>query len=119
MRISPVLNKKGQVQLLAPAILALVFAAILLVFGLIMTQEIRDTDIVTSSLSISVVNETLTTVTYDGEIIVGANAPGFNNWVVGIVTNASSGDQVQSPLTIRVTPSFLYKIPKYRSHAIV
>jgi len=36
-------NKKGQVQSLAPAILALVFAAIVLVFGLVMTQELRDT----------------------------------------------------------------------------
>ena len=36
-------NRKGQVQSLAPAILALVFAAIVLVFGLVMTQELRDT----------------------------------------------------------------------------
>ena len=36
-------NKKGQVQSLAPAILALVFAAVVLVFGLVMTQELRDT----------------------------------------------------------------------------
>jgi len=35
-------NKKGQVQSLAPAILALVFAAVVLVFGLVMTQELRD-----------------------------------------------------------------------------
>ena len=37
------MNKKGQVQSLAPAILSLVFAAIVLVFGLVMTQELRDT----------------------------------------------------------------------------
>ena len=37
------INKKGQVQALAPAILTLVFAAIVLVFGLVMTQELRDT----------------------------------------------------------------------------
>jgi len=37
------INKKGQVQSLAPAILSLVFAAIVLVFGLVMTQELRDT----------------------------------------------------------------------------
>lgn len=36
-------KKKGQVQTLAPAILALVFAGIVLVFGLVMTQELRDT----------------------------------------------------------------------------
>ena len=36
-------SKKGQLQTLAPAILALVFAAIVLVFGLVMSQELRDT----------------------------------------------------------------------------
>jgi len=38
------LNKKGQVQNLAPAILSLVFAAIVLVFGIVMSQELRDVD---------------------------------------------------------------------------
>jgi len=36
-------QKKGQVSSLAPAILSLVFAAIVLVFGMVMTQELRDT----------------------------------------------------------------------------
>lgn len=37
------LNKKGQVNNLAPAILSLVFAAVVLVLGLVITQELRDT----------------------------------------------------------------------------
>jgi len=37
------LNRKGQIGSLAPAILALVFAAIVLVFGLVISQELRDT----------------------------------------------------------------------------
>ena len=37
------LNKKGQVQSIAPAILSLVFAAVVLVFGLVISQELRDT----------------------------------------------------------------------------
>lgn len=37
------MNKKGQIGNLAPAILALVFAAIVLVFGLVISQELRDT----------------------------------------------------------------------------
>jgi len=37
------INKKGQVGSLAPAILSLVFAGIVLVFGLVMSQELRDT----------------------------------------------------------------------------
>ena len=38
-----IMNKKGQVQTLAPAILSLVFAAVVLVFGLVISQELRDT----------------------------------------------------------------------------
>ena len=39
-------SKKGQVQTIAPAILALVFASVVLIFGLIMLQELRDSEIV-------------------------------------------------------------------------
>ena len=39
-------NKKGQIQSLAPAILGLVFAAIVLVFGLVISQSLRDTQTV-------------------------------------------------------------------------
>ena len=38
-----ILSKKGQVQAIAPAILSLVFAAVVLVFGLVISQELRDT----------------------------------------------------------------------------
>ncbi len=37
------MRKKAQLQTLAPAILALVFAAVVLVFGLVISQELRDT----------------------------------------------------------------------------
>lgn len=37
------ISKKGQLQTLPTAILALVFAAIVLVFGLVISQELRDT----------------------------------------------------------------------------
>lgn len=36
-------KKRGQINNLAPAILALVFAAVVLVFGLVIGQELRDT----------------------------------------------------------------------------
>ncbi len=39
-------NKKGNLSIIVPAILTLVLAAAILVFGLIITQELRDTDIV-------------------------------------------------------------------------
>jgi len=38
-----IMSKKAQIQTLAPAILSLVFAAIVLVFGLVISQELRDT----------------------------------------------------------------------------
>jgi len=50
------MSKRGQVQTIAPAILALVFAAILLVFGLVITQALRDTQ--DASVTSSVANET-------------------------------------------------------------
>lgn len=37
------MKKKGQIGGLAPAILALVFAGIVLVFGVVIAQELRDT----------------------------------------------------------------------------
>ncbi len=37
------LSKKGQIGGLASSILALVFAAVVLVFGLVISQELRDT----------------------------------------------------------------------------
>jgi len=37
------INKKGQVNTLAYSILSLVFAAIVLVFGLVISQSLRDT----------------------------------------------------------------------------
>ena len=37
------ISKKGQVNTLGPAILSLVFAAVVLVFGLVISQELRDT----------------------------------------------------------------------------
>lgn len=40
------LDKKGQVSNLAPAILALVFAGILLVFGVVIVQSLRDSDVI-------------------------------------------------------------------------
>ena len=52
-------NKRGQIQQLAPAILALVFAAIVLVFGLVISQELRDTQTAGSD-AYQAANETLT-----------------------------------------------------------
>lgn len=52
------IQKKGQLNTLAPAILALVFAAILLVLGLVITQELRDTQ-TAGSTAYDAANETV------------------------------------------------------------
>jgi len=83
-------GKKGQVNTLAPAILALVFAAVVLVFGLVITQELRDT---TGGVSVSVTNETLTTVNEDGETVATAGVCRFASFSVTEIYN-ESGDVV-------------------------
>jgi ABC-type sugar transport system permease subunit len=52
------MKKKGQVQTLAPAILSLVFAAVVLVFGLVISQELRDTQTAGSD-AFNAANDTL------------------------------------------------------------
>lgn len=72
------MEKKGQLNLLAPAILALVFAAVVLVFGIVMSQELVDTRDATVTLSIA--NESLTAweVSEDtNQTLAGASACGF------------------------------------------
>ena len=52
------MDKKGQVQTLAPAILSLVFAAVVLVFGLVISQELRDTQ-TPGTVAYNAANDTL------------------------------------------------------------
>ena len=40
------MRKKAQVQTIAPAILALVFASVVLIFGLVILQELRGIDVI-------------------------------------------------------------------------
>ncbi len=47
------LDKKGQLNLLAPSILALVFGAIVLVFGLVITQRLVDTTTANTTANIA------------------------------------------------------------------
>ena len=50
-------SKRAQTQNLAPAVIALVLAAFFLVMGLIITQSMRDVDIINQAYSTSVVSE--------------------------------------------------------------
>jgi len=84
------LNKKGQIQVLAPAILALVFAAIVLVFGLVMEQELRDTQI--GSTSYSVVNESMNFGNTTGYATISkySGVTGFGGWNATLIMNATT-----------------------------
>lgn len=88
------MEKKGQVQTIAPAILALVFAAIVLVFGLVISQEIRDTDVMTQAVSETIINETLTTVTETGEQLANFGYRGANTFNLTRCINATGGEEI-------------------------
>ena len=89
-RLSTSLDRRAQLQNLAPVMIALVLAAVLLVFGLIMTQGVRDTDVVTKVLTVTVTNETVTQAELiAGTALEGAASAGANSFVVTAVFNDS------------------------------
>ena len=90
------INKRGQVQSIAPAVLALVFAAIVLVFGLVIVQSIRNTDVVAKGSSAVVTNQTLTTMNAEGETITGPSTAPNGIVQINYVTNASDGLVINS-----------------------
>ena len=86
-------NKRGQINSLAPAILALVFAAIILVFGIIMSQGLTDT---VKDVLVDVTNETggwINTTTYT---LDNAGACNFNSPSITTAWNATSGSIIGS-----------------------
>src|SRR3972149_8788608 len=88
------MKKKGQLQGLSFSIMALITAVIFLVVGLVIIQEIRDTDTVSASQSGSASNETLTTVTETGETLARTECLVACSPIT--VTNASSGTVIPS-----------------------
>lgn len=90
------LSCKGQVSSMGPAIIALVVAGVFLILGLVVIQELRDTDIIRKANSGSVANEVLTTVTETGEVVAGASSPGFNSFSVSAITNKTSATAIPS-----------------------
>ena len=94
MRLSP-LNQKGQVQTIAPAVLALIFAAIVLVFGIIISQSIVDTDVVRKASASSVDNETIAGVDELGVAVASSSFPACSISSL-IATNASTGGIIDS-----------------------
>lgn len=50
---SVIKQKKGQLAALAPAVIALVIAAVFLILGLVILQELRDTSIVSAGTKVN------------------------------------------------------------------
>ena len=84
-------NKKGNLALIVPSVLTLILAAAILVFGLIITEKLKDT---TGTYASTVVNETLTTVTETGEFVSRNNSCAFQGFAISIATNATGGQVI-------------------------
>jgi len=97
-------KKKGQVGGLAPAILALVFAGVVLVFGIVMTQGITDSQDGTQTGTVAV-NETFTLV--PSSIATPAHSHqgecGYTSWTPTAVYNATNSSNETLVLTTDYT----------------
>jgi len=104
-------SKKAQVNSLAPAVLALVFAAIILVFGIIMAQSLRDIDTI-GGQSKSIANESFLVVTDKAvNTSIAASKCGFgNDWAVTNVYNVTAlgGKIPSSNYTVTATGTIIY-----------
>jgi len=90
-------SKKGQLNSLGPAVIALVIAAVFLVLGLIVLQEFKDTDVISNANSATATGETLTTVEDGtGEYFTANSLCGVTCGTVSGVINATSGTAIPS-----------------------
>lgn len=90
MRSLSLSSKKGQIGSMAPAILALVFAGIILVFGIIISQELRNTQDGSETGTVSA-NETLTMATgLHTSAITHATDCGYTGWTPTKVINCTA-----------------------------
>ena len=82
-------SRKGQLNGFSAAILALVFAALVLVMGIILQQGITDT--ASSNEVVTIVNETVTGITNATAVAVGASGNcNFNSFAVVTAINTSN-----------------------------
>jgi len=68
------LNNRGQLQTLAPSLIALVLASVLLIFGIVMLQEFRDTDVVAKANTATITNQAMGTVVSGTEVILSTES---------------------------------------------
>jgi hypothetical protein len=84
-------SKEGQIQGVAPAVIALIVAGFFLVMGMIILETTRNTSIITQSSSGNAINEsTVAVVNETGTPLVnGTGSPGVNGCVVTVAMNVS------------------------------
>ena len=92
---SVIKSKKGQVSALPVNITFLMIGAVILTLGIIITAEMRDSDVVAKGQSGYVVNETLSTVNDKGDTLTAATAPAAY-CTITTVTNRTSGTVIPS-----------------------
>jgi len=89
-------TKKGQINTLAPAIIALIIAAVFLVLGLIIVQSMRDVPLVVQAVTTTILNDTVN-LSDSGSNVAQVGDRGANSFVqVGDVINASGGEIITS-----------------------
>lgn len=81
-------DKKGNINLIVPSVLVLVLGGIILIFGLLMLDELFMN---TTDTTTSVVNESLTSVDENCESVTTTGKCGFHGFTVDKVINGSSG----------------------------
>lgn len=83
-------DKKANLNMLLPGILALVVGASVMIFGLMMLDDLL---VDQSTTQVTVNNETLTSVTETGERVAKATTEcGFNAFAVTLIYNATNGN---------------------------
>lgn len=86
-----IIGKKGQVNTLAPALIALTVAGMFLILGIIILESIRDTDVVRISGSGITTNESLTIVDGNGVVMTNCSSRPGSIVTMDVVENGSDG----------------------------
>lgn len=83
-------SKRGQVGNLAPAMLSLIFAAVVLIFGIIMTQSLKDNPTLKSQFTTT--NETNAWINQTTYQLTAEDGLKTNNFAIVSIVNATGGD---------------------------
>lgn len=109
--------KKGQVSGLGMSTMFIVIAGVFLILGLVVLQNLRDTDIISKVNSGSVTNDTITAVSTTAKTLTTcASVTGGNNPTITVVANASKGEQ---ETVGEVVAAGNYTVDEYCGFAIV